>query len=256
MYFTDKFARSDLKLFHPGLMKTSPGRKQPEVHKNATSSDYMFLSKVYSEKAFTNPLPTYYENPSSTSIKELTSLQLEINEKNKKIKDMEKLLSMKLQNEAKQLGLPGLKLSQHEFYTEYSKDLQSQIKEHDNAKSRQKLIKEAEAQKRMQDLKKLKEAELRERKIMTEKAEAYKSVLESQKDLRRSLEYSQSTLFPALRNSSQKINPSLTKFIEIPERRNNNSLTISLSTLPQFSQTRYTRNHPKLVHSNPILQDE
>ena len=253
MYFTDKFPKADLKLMHPGLVKSSPGRKQPEVHKNASSSDYMFLSKVASERAFVNPASVYIEPPTSVSIRELTNLQVEVREKIKQIRDMEDLLNMKLKNEARSMGIPGLKKHQHGFYEEYLKDLQQQIKEHEDVKNKQKALKEIETLRRIHDLNAIKEEELRERKAMMERAQEYKSVLESQKNLRKSMEYSQSTIFPGLRSKNKSIDSSNVRFIDIPEKKNNNSIAISLSSLPQFSQTRFTKHHPKLVYSNPIL---
>ena len=149
MYFTDKFPKSDLKMLHPGLIKKSPGRRLPEIHKNITSNDFMFLSKVYSENIFAKHEPISTIKPNFESISQMTKLQLEIHEKERKIKEMETLLELKLKNEAKQLGITaGFTNTYQNFNEEYSKDLQVQIKEHEEKKIKEKIQKLEEVKNR------------------------------------------------------------------------------------------------------------
>ena len=249
MYFTDKFPKSELKLMHAGLSGQFSGRKQPTIHKNITSTDFMFLSKIYSESRYQHSLPIL---PNEEDIKQISKLQLEINEKNRKIKEMESLLEEK--KEKLSNSNPNYLKGQQEFYEEYTAELKNQIKEHEKVKTQEKRKKEEELLKRLSDLQKMKEDEAKFRKSMIGKAEEYKNVLETQKKLKKTIEYSQSIVFPALKTRKKSFfHIENMQEIKIPLEKNNNSLAVSMSSLPVFNEQRFTKNHPKVIRTSPIL---
>jgi hypothetical protein len=257
MYFTDKFPRSDLKLLHPGLTKQSPGRKPAEVHKNVTSDDFMFLSKVYSNSIFKNPQSPLTPYPANESIKEIARLQLEINQKSKDIQHMEYQLQQKINKDLLLSGIPNTYQNYQDSYKLYSKELQNQIKEHQMNRIKEKELRDKDILKRLEDLKALKDDEILKRKNFVDQAQEYKKLLENQSNLKRSIEYSQSSVFPALRNKNKKsYAPAEFERLEVPLNKNDNSLAVSMSNLSIFSQPRYTKNKPKIIRTSPILGDQ
>ena len=108
--------------------------------------------------------------------------------------------------------------------------------------------------KRLSDLQKMKEDEAKFRKSMIGKAEEYKNVLETQKKLKKTIEYSQSIVFPALKTRKKSFfHIENMQEIKIPLEKNNNSLAVSMSSLPVFNEQRFTKNHPKVIRTSPIL---
>lgn len=245
MYFTDKFPRAELKTLHTGLIKQSPGRKQPVIHKNITSNDFQFLSKVYSQMAFAKYPTVSYQPPSKDTLKEIFDLQQEIRDKDRKILQIK--LKAEGRNEEVSMGKSKME------YEEYASDLKEQILERKKLDDIEKRRKMAEVDKRLEDLKREKEDEEKRRKRVLERTLEYKNVLETQKNLRKNIEFTASQMFPGLRTGHKSLfEDRKYESLPVPEFKNNNQLTVSLSSLPEFYQTKYTKRHPKLVKSNPI----
>lgn len=244
MYFTDKFPRAELKLLHPGLVKQSPGRRQPEIHKNATSTDYQFLSSVYSKMAFSKYNNLSQEAPSKETLQQIYNLQQSIREKDQKIQDFQH----KIQNSMSTRTFNRSK----EDYSEYLKDLKDQIRDKELKKTEEKLKKNEEVIKRLKDEQKLFEDEEKHRKKEWNKVVCYKGILETQKNLRKNLEFSQAVKFPGLKTQRNMFDDAKYELIDVPGRMNNNQLNIELSNMPEFYQTKYTKKHPKVVKTNPI----
>ena len=245
MYFTDKFPRAELKTLHTGLIKQSPGRKQPVIHKNITSNDFQFLSKVYSQMAFAKYPAVSSQPPSQDTLKEIFDLQQEIRDKDRKI----------LQIRLKAEGLADkVSVGQgRRDYEEYASELKEQILERKKLDEIEKRQKKAQVEKRLEDLKREKEEEEKRRKRTLERTLEYKNVLETQKNLRKNIEFSASQMFPGLRTGHKSLfDDRKYESLPVPEYKNNNQLTVSLSSLPEFYQTKYTKRHPKLMKSNPI----
>lgn len=244
MYFTDKFPRAELKLLHPGLVKHSPGRRPPVIHKNATSTDFQFLSKVYSNMAFSRYTNLSQHPPSSETLQQIFDLQQTIREKDQKIKEFQ----YKIQN-SRSTG--AFNRSKQDF-SEYLEGLKGQIRENEMKKVEERVKKNEDIVKRLKEEERIFYDEEKNRGKELERASNYKGILETQKNLKKSLEFSQATKFPGLKTQRKVFVDQKLELFEVPERLNNNELTIRLSTLPEFSQTNYTKKHPKVVKRNPI----
>jgi hypothetical protein len=113
--------------------------------------------------------------------------------------------------------------------------------------------KQSEVKKRLEELRRLKLEQEENRKKEQVQTMSYKNILETQKNLRKNLEFSESQMFPALRGTHRSLfNERQFESIEIPSKKNENKLTISLSSLPEFYQPKFTKRHPKLMKRNPI----
>ena len=250
MYFTDKFRRSELKLMHPGLVKESPGRKPPPSYRNATSDDFMFFSKVYSGNY------GYHSSvspPNSDALKQASKLKVEINEISRKMKAIEYTLLEKNRKIASEAGINYGFTANLESTKDYTANLKNQIALHEKAKAIEKKQKELEVKQRLLDLKKLSDQQLTERKNYIEKTSQYKNELETQEGIKKSIEMKQSSLFPALKNPMRSYGSvSNLRDMEVPFNKNNNSLTVSLSKLPEFHQPFYTKNNPKIIRTSPL----
>lgn len=244
MYFTDKFPRAELKLLHPGLVKNSPGRGQPVIHKNVTSTDFQFLSKVYSNMAFSRYANLSQEPPSSETLQQIFDLQQSIREKDKKIKEFQ----YKIQNSRS----TGAFHKSREDFSGYLDGLKGQIRENEMRKVEERVKKNEEILKRLKDEEKLFNDEEKNRKREMERVNKYKGILETQKNLKKNIEFSQASKFPGLKTQRKMFVDQKLELIDLPGRLNNNELTIGLSTLPEFYQTKYTKKYPKVVKRNPI----
>lgn len=257
MYFTDKFPKSDLKTMHPSLVRTSPGRKQPAIHKNITSNDFMFLSKVYTDMIFQKQeFDGTVIKPNPEEIQEALRLQREITEKSRQIQDFESKVMQKFKDQPNALNKAVNFKSFSDMRDEYSKELSQQIREHEAKKLQDRIKRQEILNKRLEDLNQIREEEYEQRQKELWRAQEYKKSLETQSVLKKNYEFSQSAIFPALKGRAKNLfHQESYQKLDIPEKKNNNNLAVSLSMMPEFLQPKYTKRNPLVIKTSPILGD-
>lgn len=244
------------------------GKRFFSVGKNLSSDQLPTIKSFHSRYGSYNILPSI---PKEFGInKYLEGLKNQIIEKEEKIVQLEKILQSPLTARPQKSPLPTvscfLSPDQRIFKgQELLKDLDQQVESKSKIRLQAFLDKEKDLKASLEHLKSQRLEQMRQKQISDQRSGDYRKELLIQQQIKNQLNEAllidQELLQPLVHYRNFKSNnidqaqqsPKLNSDELLPKRKNLNPLPAHYSNLPAFKQPTYTKHHPKLQASYPII---
>ena len=251
------------------------GRKLFNINKNMESGDGIYYSQIYAKSRFSPDLPIVPVNYDPNA-KQIELLKQALTDKEEKLQELKQMLNKPSDNNRISPVFHDIVTNSAydsrqcvEIYKSHFKDLEHQIIDKQRKRVDEIIEKQKELKERLQYMHILRDIEYKERQQRLEKADEYRKHLniqqnfdsyihEEPKKSRSVTPRNNSNIIYSMSSPGSNITlpgkiPKIYKEQIFPHTKNQNRVTVELSSLPAFQQPKYTKNNPKYVPSFPVI---